>query len=316
MTLPVSGPGLVAQAVRDCLAAEVPGIGGAHERAAAAALSAAARTAPVAQARTAANTPARPRAGPGTIALAAIGTIAEDALGSAALGRAFAGEELGIASREVFDGPDGLLAAADWDLALVLSPWKRRVAAGLPLSPSAAETGVVDTALAWPGGRIGINTNSWAVAAALAALIPPGSDVSILLLGAGASARSAALGIRRRWPGARLAVSARDADAAAELAGAFGAEPVTPKQAPDVGADVIINATTWGETASSQEIPFAFPFGQLLAPGRAFFDLNNRGSSLQDDALAGACVVMSGTLMQVITHGCRAALARAARDGK
>lgn len=287
---------IVGRAVRDCLGTEIPGIAvSAGDEAAASSPAAADRRA----------------------ALAGIGTIAAHALASPMLARALAAEGLGIAAQQAFDGPASLLAADSWELALVLSPWKRSLTdAGLALSPSAAATGVVDTALTAHGERLGVNTNSWAAAAALGAIIPPGSDPSIMLLGAGGSSRSTALGIRRQWPGAPLAVCARDARAAADLAEMFGAEVVTPDQAPETRPDVIINATTWGETERSQITPFAFPFSRLLAPGRVFFDLNNRRSALQEEALASACVVMSGTLMQVITHACRAAIARAVKHGK
>jgi shikimate dehydrogenase len=288
---------IVGQAVRECLAAEVPGI---------------AATFADDEGVPAVSTPA-----PSTLALAGIGTIAAQSLASPMLARALAAEGLGVAARQSFDSPASLLAADGWELALVLSPWKRSLTGvGLALSPSATATGVVDTVLAVHGGRTGVNTNSWAAAAALAATIPSGSEVSVLLLGAGGSARSTALGVRRRWPGARLSVCARDADAAASLAAAFGADAVPLDDAPEVRPDVIVNATTWGETESSQVTPFAFPFSGLLAPGRVFFDLNNRRSALQEEALASACIVLSGTLMQVITHACRAALARAVKDGK
>ena len=77
----------------------------------------------------------------------------------------------------------------------------------------------------------------------------------------------------------------------------------------DVAPDVVVNSTTWGETAESEQRPYAFPFADVLRPGRAFFDLNNRRSALAEQALDRACVVMSGTLMQVVTHTCRAAMA-------
>jgi shikimate dehydrogenase len=308
-----SGPAqdLVRRTVRQCVAAELPG-----------------RT-PAAPPASLGEPPDGP-AGPG-LRLAAIGTTASHAIGSGMLATALLAEGFTVASRAVFPAPADLLSAGGWQLALVLSPWKQAVgsAGGLALSPSAATTGVVDTVLASPGnpdGQVGVNTNSWAAAAALSALCPSGAerddDAGVLLLGAGASARSAALGIRRRWPRAQLTVSARDAAAAQELAAAFGGAAVSAADTPAVSPDVIVNATTWGETAESEERPFAFPFSKLLAPGRAFFDLNNRRSALQDEALASACVVMSGTLMQVITHASRAALAQAvlahpaaARDG-
>ncbi|XVQ07330.1 hypothetical protein ACQP1W_32595 [Spirillospora sp. CA-255316] len=276
----------VAKAVRECLAAELG-------------------VAPPA--------PERPVTG---IRVAAAGTTAKDALGGAMLAKALAGQHLRIDEPGAFDDIPPLLAEiANWDLGVVLSPFKRKAAETVgSLTPSAAATGVVDTIVPLAAGPVGVNTNAWAVTAALDVLVPAGGPGSVLLLGAGASARSTALGIRRTWPDARLVVAARRHAGADELAAMFQGTAVDAADTPDVHADVIVNATTWGETSESEKTPFVFPFADLLRPGSAFFDLNNRRSGLQDLALAGASAVMSGTLMQVITHACRAALARYRAD--
>jgi shikimate dehydrogenase len=244
------------------------------------------------------------------VRVAAVGATASQALSSPLLASALAGQDLWIETARAFDDPTALLVEVNgWDFAVVLSPFKRHLSAGIA-SPSAAEVGVTDTLVRLKVGLIAVNTNSWAIAAALRALVRSGSPRHVLVLGAGATARSIALGTKRTWPAVRLTVSARKLAGARELAAMFHGEAVDAAATPDVKPDVIINATTWGETAESEAVPFAFPFEALIRPAAAFLDLNNRRSALQEQALAGSMVVMSGTLMQVITHACRAALAR------
>ncbi|CAO5233228.1 hypothetical protein [Frankia sp. AgKG'84/4] len=269
--------------------------------------------------------------------IGAIGTTAAHAVGSPMLARAVADAGLAVASARHFADPAALMADPDWRLGVVLSPWKRTLAAELPaLSPSARATGVVDTVLRTtvardasqhgtghvaggadePGAMLGVNTNSWAAQVVLELLAAGRAPAEIVLLGAGASARSVALGVRRAWPRTDLVISARAAPAARELAAVAGARAVLADELPALfdgrrrGPAIMVNSTTWGETAQSQAAPFAFPVEALLTPGGAFFDLNNRLSDLQAQALRAGCTVSSGTLMQRATHACRAALVR------
>ncbi|MBX6391517.1 MAG: hypothetical protein IRZ08_21435 [Frankia sp.] len=255
-----------------------------------------------------------------TVGIGAIGTTAPHAVASPMLANAVAAAGLQIGAARPFADPDGLLADAGWTLGVVLSPWKRDVAARLGrLSPSAAATGVVDTVLRWPDGTgavaVGVNSNSWAAQAVLELLAAGRVPASVVLLGAGASARSVALAVRRVWPAVRLLVSARSVDAAEELAAVAGAEAAAPADlAGALGGErptIVINSTTWGETPDSEANPFPFPTEVLFRPGGGFFDLNNRLSGLQAQALAAGCTVSSGTLMQRATHAARAAAARA-----
>ena len=244
------------------------------------------------------------------VRVAGIGTMAPRSLGSAMLADAFAEESLTLVADQAYPGPDALLAASSWDLALVLSPHKRAVLPALALaSPTTAAAGVADTLLRGGDTVTGVNTNSWAVVAALRCLVPAGGPERVLLLGAGASARSTVLGVRRTWPHVQIVCSARDPSAAGELAALVDGTTVDAVDIGDVAPDVVVNSTTWGETAESEQRPYAFPFADVLRPGRAFFDLNNRRSTLAEQALDRACAVMSGTLMQVVTHNCRAAMA-------
>jgi shikimate dehydrogenase len=245
------------------------------------------------------------------VRLTGLGTTATTALGSGLLGAALAMRRLEIASAVAATGVDDVVGPADWDLGLVLSPFKAEVGARLDrLSPSARDTGIVDTLLRTADGVLGVNTNSWALPAALAALLPGVTAPRILILGAGGTTRSALLGITRRWPAAEVFVSARRPGAVEQLRERFAVTAVAPAGSAEVRATVVINSTTWGETAGSESDAFGFPAAELLRPGGILFDLNNRRSALQEQALAAGCGVLSGTLMQRITHACRAAAVR------
>ncbi|ALE86087.1 hypothetical protein [Pseudonocardia sp. HH130629-09] len=256
-------------------------------------------------------TPHRP---PGPVTIAGIGTTAPHALQGRLLLDALAARGLVVSATTPVDGPQSLLAAPGWDLALVLSPWKRDVATAVAaLSPSAEATGVVDTVVRGGAGEaLGVNTNSWAAQAAMETVTGGAVPRTVLVLGSGGSTHSVALGVRRAWPGTRLVGTARRPEALTGWATQFDAEVVAPARLRTAFADdaptLVVNTTTWGETDASEKDPFAFPFAELLAPGNAFFDLNNRVSTLQTDALRAGMSVMSGTFMQRATNSCRAAL--------
>jgi shikimate dehydrogenase len=247
----------------------------------------------------------------------AIGTTAPHAVRGRLLADAIAAAGLTLGTTQAFPDPDALLAHPGWSLGVVLSPWKRDLAGRLAVcSPSAAETGVVDTVLrASPAEQpVGVNTNSWAAQAVLELISAGRTPECIVLLGAGASARSVALAVRRAWPATKLLISARSSAAATELAAVAGADALAPHDLPGALGDrpptIMVNSTTWGETPESETSLFPFPIDALLAPGGAFFDLNNRLSELQARALSAGCTVSSGTLMQRTTNAARAAAVR------
>ncbi|MFC5747725.1 hypothetical protein [Actinomadura rugatobispora] len=256
-------------------------------------------------------------AGAKAAVIAGVGTTAPGALKGRLLLDALAAAGVTPARAVPFDDPRALLADAGWDLALVLSPWKKDAAALLAagtgvLTGSAAATGVVDTVVRDGGRLVGVNTNCWSAQAAMETLMGGRAPAAVLVLGSGGSSGSVALAVRRAWPDARLAGSARNAAALAAWADRFGADAVAPGDLEDACRDappsLIVNATTWGETPESEGREFAFPFNALAAPGNAYFDLNNRVSSLQTRALQAGMNVMSGTFMQRVTNACRAAL--------
>jgi shikimate dehydrogenase len=248
--------------------------------------------------------------------IAGIGTTAAHALHGRLLLDALAREHVELEQAMPFGDPEALIADTGWELALVLSPWKKVVAERMDsLTASATATGVVDTIVRHRGRSVGVNTNCWAAQAAMETVMGGRSPESVLILGSGGSSNSVALAARRAWPHARLIGSARNSAALAEWAFRFGADGVAPADLiGKFGAgppSLIINTTTWGETDASEAAEFAFPFDALAAPGNSFFDLNNRTSSLQTGALGAGMNVMSGTFMQRVTNACRAALLKA-----
>ena len=68
----------------------------------------------------------------------------------------------------------------------------------------------------------------------------------------------------------------------------------------------LAHVTTVGE--QDDDHPLEVPLATALQPGTRVFDLTNRPSTLQRQALAAGCVTMSGNLMQLLTNTLRAAL--------
>ncbi|WP_326829215.1 hypothetical protein OIE13_33695 [Streptosporangium sp. NBC_01810] len=254
--------------------------------------------------------------GPLAASLAGIGTTAPHAVSGGLLHDAMERLEIKVTSALAYPSPDDLVAAGDWDLALVLSPWKKAVSELVTeITPTASATGVIDTIVRNGGYLTGVNTNGWAAWAAMDTLLAGHDPAGVLVLGSGGSAGSVAHAVRRAWPRARLVGSARDAAALAAWAERYGAEAVAPADL-DRPADLIVNTTTWGETEDSERNPFAFPFEAIAAPGGRLFDLNNRTSALQGMALRAGMSVMSGTYMQRVTNACRAALVKARAEAQ
>ncbi|MGV0772454.1 hypothetical protein [Mycobacterium syngnathidarum] len=249
------------------------------------------------------------------IVIAGIGTTAAHALKGRLLHDALLAENVELTGTVHFDGPVELLGDSRWSLALVLSPWKQAVTPRVPtLTTSAARTGVVDTIVRGSEGAVGVNTNSWASQAAMETLMGGRTPDSVVVLGSGGSSNSVALACRRVWPQARLIGTARNVEALSNWAQRFGAEYCGPAALAELLGDespsLLVNTTTWGETAASEDAPFAFDFGRLTSAGNQFFDLNNRVSALQTSALQAGMNVMSGTFMQRATNACRAALSK------
>jgi shikimate dehydrogenase len=244
---------------------------------------------------------------PTRLNVAAAGTLATPSLGSPLLDAAWRAAGIRVGDRTARADLDGLLAAPGWDLALILSPFKGQAAGRCDrLAPRAAATGVVDTLVRAGGEVVGYNTNSHAWAAAATRLM--GSDVPerILVVGSGATARSVTFAALQAFPRARTGVAARSRAAAAALV----SEHAGSECVPDPGGfapSLIAHVTTVGEQDDERRL--GVPLDDALQPGTRVFDLTNRLSALQRQALAAGCVVMSGNLMQLLTNTLRAALA-------
>jgi shikimate dehydrogenase len=147
---------------------------------------------------------------PDRLQVAAVGTLAEASVDSPLLDAACQAAGIRIGGRTARADLGGLLADPDWDLALVLSPFKSHAARWCDrLAPRAAATGVVDTLVRAGGEVAGYNTNSHAWAAAAAQLMGTDVPARILVVGSGATARSVTFGALRAFPGARVGVAAR-----------------------------------------------------------------------------------------------------------
>ena len=245
--------------------------------------------------------------GPDLVNVAAAGTLAAATVANPLLDAACLAAGVSIGSRAAHADLDRLLADPGWDLALIVSPFKARAARCCGrLAPRAAATGVVDTLVRTGDQITGYNTNSPAWAAAAARLMGAATPARILVVGSGATARSVTFAALRAFPQARVGVAARSPASAAALVSEHpGSEYVA-----DPGGfapDLIAHVTTAGE--QDDEHPLDVPLAGALQPGTRVFDLTNRLSALQRQALAAGCVVMSGNLMQLLTNALRAALA-------
>jgi shikimate dehydrogenase len=244
--------------------------------------------------------------------IAAIGTTAARAVHGELLSQAITARGYHLGAKTALSSPDELFDEPAWQLGVVLSPWKRDVGARCDaLAPSALSTGVVDTVLRSSFGTIGFNTNTWSAMSALEVLAGEAEPRSLLMLGAGASARSVALAVGRRWPGCAVVIAARSRRPAEDLAQSCGGQLLEDLGggAPAQGAwDVVVNTTTWGETDSSEAEPFGIHLEGVFQPGGRLFDLNNRISALQHQALTAGCAVVSGSVMQRVTNASRAGL--------
>lgn len=250
----------------------------------------------------------------GSVRFAGLGTVAQQLIESAGFTALMDAAGVSVSTTGPLGDPQALLLEPTWDVALVFSPWKEAVAAlTAELTPAAQATMAVDTLVrvGGPPHTVGINTTCWAVQTALeascAGTVPP----SALILGAGASARSAARAVRQAWgTQIELSVAARNVSAAAEVGRQFDARVVEPAGlAADPPVALVVNATTWGETAASEAVPFAFPIDAVFRRGQRFLDLNTRASWLQLRALELGATVTSGKVTREVNNACRAALA-------
>jgi 3-dehydroquinate dehydratase / shikimate dehydrogenase len=126
----------------------------------------------------------------------------------------------------------------------VTLPHKERILAHLDRSdPLAAEIGAVNTVVVHAGKLYGYNTDFIGVLRAIERRLPLTSS-SVLLVGAGGSARAAALALSRA--GAAVSIWARRPQRARALARAVGGEAVNRREIARRSFDAILNCTPVG----------------------------------------------------------------------
>lgn len=238
--------------------------------------------------------------------IAGIGTVAPHGVKSPLLHSRLAAAGLTAVDATAFESPAALLASDAWHLALVLSPYKRDIGAACDaLTPTAALTGVVDTLVRLDRGTMGVNTNAFAVEAALRQLLAGARPRRVLVAGTGATARSAGVGAKRLDPDVDIGFIGRTRERSEQIVADLG----FGRAVEEIGGyapDLIVNTTTVGE--ADDRATLAFDLAAAFDPGVRYFDVNNRVSALQTSALATGCLVMSGIVMQVVTNGLRVTL--------
>lgn len=239
--------------------------------------------------------------------LVVVGTAAERVANSVGLRRAF--EPVGGAWS--FDAASSLTEWRDdgsWELGIVLSPFKQEAMAFTDAQSSAArEVGVVDTVIRRHGQTIGLNTNGFGIEAIVDRLLGGVRREHAVVVGSGAMARCAVLALRNARRDCEIELTGRNLLSLERLGSAVGVAVAPFGEFGDV--DLVVHATTWGETEDSEADPLVPSINALLPRRGALFDLNARVSSLQRAALAAGSVVVNGAAMQSIIHGLRAALA-------
>jgi len=235
------------------------------------------------------------------VAVAAVGRVAEKVMRE--LADSLTDRGLLVAGTKTSPDPDDLLSDPTWHLAAVVSPYKLDIAAACTrLGPRALQTQVVDTLVRRSGELVGFNVNSFAIQAACT----PWSRMSpsrIVVVGTGATARSAFVGLAAVWPQADIGVAGRDLSRAASLTQQVGIGRVI-EDIDEFSPVLVVHTTTVGECDDRQilEIPME------LSPEMVLLDLNSRLTALQRQALAAGCLTMGGTYVQVLTNLMRGAL--------
>lgn len=238
------------------------------------------------------------------ITVTAIGARAHDALASHELCSAFQSFDLALDRSPPRSNSGELFGVCDWDLALVLSPWKRELVRYCDrLTPTARNLGAVDTVIGTKVGWIGFNTNVFAITSALRGLIDPTRPVSALIIGTGATARATLCALRTSYPDARVSLLGRSAEKARAVVDEIGFGAAIDA-VPSERFDVLINATAVGERDDAARL--AHDLSPAMVPGSHFFDLNVRLSALQQQAVARGLVTVSGVGVQQIVHFLRA----------
>lgn len=243
---------------------------------------------------------------PSSLRLAAVGVRAAESLSSRVLRERLAYYGFEPTSLKSLSAPNELLREDDWDVALVLSPFKMST---LPLcntlSRTARTVGAVDTVLRVDRKTLGFNTNLFGIGANLVRIEAQIGRLYALVLGTGGTARATVGAIRDFCSGASVVVIGRSLEKAENVASSldFG---VPAASVPSQEFNVIINTTSVGEVDDEETI--AFDLSGVMQQAPYFLDLNIRFSQLQRDALESGLTISSGALIQYLVHHLRAYL--------
>jgi 3-dehydroquinate dehydratase/shikimate dehydrogenase len=157
----------------------------------------------------------------------------------------------------------------------------------------AALCGSVNTVVVHDGMLRGSTTDGMGVLVPLRKRIDVKGRTAVIL-GAGGAARAAALSLSRK--GAKVTVLARDAEKAAEVAGALGCASGALADAADHAWDILINATPVGSGASAEETPLS---AEHHRPGSVVLDMvyDPMETRLLREAQAAGCKTIGGLEM-------------------
>lgn len=249
------------------------------------------------------------------VSVSGLGTVAAQMLASRAFVETIEQDGVRLMNTGLADSADELLEDPAWHMAVCFSPWKEQVARVVPtLTPGAQLTGSVDTLIRTSDDTVGINTTGLAAAATLRKYYGSEPPEVVVLLGTGPSARTVAGAVRRLWGDAvDLTFGARSTDAGRRAADVFKGTALSPDEVARLNlpsASILVQATSWGETAASEESGFAFDLTAVVSQFRMFIDLNVRRSRLSENALDAGVAVLSGVAMRRYNNECRAVLAK------
>ena len=235
------------------------------------------------------------------VAVAAVGRMAEKVMRE--LADSLSDRGLLVADTIASPDPNALLSDPTWHLAAVVSPYKRDiVAACARLGPRALQTQVVDTLVRRSGQVTGVNVNSFAIQAACMPWLRM-MPSRVMIVGTGATARSAVLGLAAVWPQADIGVAGRDPSRAASLIRQVGMGRVI-EDIEQFSPVLVVHTTTVGECDDRQTLEISMK----LTPEMVVLDLNSRPTALQQQALTAGCLTMGGAGVQVLTNLMRCAL--------
>jgi len=237
----------------------------------------------------------------GGVVVAAVGRVAEKV--ARELADSLTSRGLRVAGTNTNTEVHPFLSDPTWHLAAVVSPYKLDLASTCArLSPRALQTRAVDTLVRQSGVTVGFNVNSFAIQAACTPWSPM-MPSRIVVVGTGATARSAVVGLAAVWPHADIGVAGRNLSRAESLIREIGIGTAIEKIS-EFGPTLVVHTTTVGECDDRQalEIPIE------LCPEMIVLDLNSRLTLLQRHAVAAGCLTMGGSYVQRLTNLMRAAL--------